>query len=75
MFEANLAYQARSWLAKATDRDPVSKQMSKQKSYCKHGSIYIPACMCAWCLWKSEEGIRSPGTGVIDISATVLAGN
>lgn len=29
----------------------------------------------AWCLWKSEEGIRSPGTGVIDISATVLAGN
>jgi hypothetical protein len=26
MFEANLAYQARSWLAKATDRDPVSKQ-------------------------------------------------
>ena len=31
----------------------------------------LPACMyvyhvCAWCLWRPEEGIRSPGTGVTD---------
>lgn len=24
--------------------------------------------MCAWCLWRLEEGIRSPWTGVMDDS-------
>lgn len=22
--------------------------------------------MCSWCLWRSEEGITAPGTGVMD---------
>ena len=23
-------------------------------------------CVCAWCLWKTEEDIRYPGTGIVD---------
>ena len=39
----------------------------------------FPAClsvhhMCAWYQWRSEEGVRAPGSGIILVSLYVGAG-
>lgn len=28
--------------------------------------MYMAVPMCAWCLWRPEEGIKSPGTELTD---------
>lgn len=28
--------------------------------------VYMYVYACAWCLWKTEEGIRDPRTGIVD---------
>lgn len=27
--------------------------------------LHVSVHLCAWCLWRSEEGVRFPGTGVV----------
>lgn len=32
--------------------------------FCVRGCLECP--VCAWCLWRSEEGIRAAGTEAVD---------
>lgn len=57
---------------------------------CAHVSVFkekpfmcmgvLPTCMsvyqlCAWCPWRLEEDIRSPGTEITVVSCYIDAGN
>jgi hypothetical protein len=63
-FEANLVYKMSSRTARATQRNPVSKNKKQKQKTNKQTKPKCFAYMCAWCSRNSEEGFSSSGTGV-----------